>query len=143
MSALNRRITLLFVVVNLIAAGVLSAQDFSDTEVKQAVAVKQAEVEQTKALVAALAAPEAPSAPTAPVIPTRTISFKGPWSLDSGGTGSVLVIPTAELKIEELAAMTEDMSVMSRIFEKNLEQAHLPATRGTLFSYGHNPFTGL
>lgn len=143
MSTLNRRITLLFVVVNLVAAGVLSAQDFSDTEVKHAVAVEQAEVEQTKALVAALAAPEAPSAPAAPVIPTRTISFKDSWPFGSGGASSVLVIPTAELKMEELVTTTEDMSVMSRIFEKNLEQAHLQATRGTFLGYNHNPFAAL
>jgi hypothetical protein len=48
------------------------------------------------------------------------------------------VIPTAELKIEELAAMTEDMSVMSRIFEKNLEQAHVTTARGSLFVSSHD-----
>jgi hypothetical protein len=106
-------------------------------------AQRQIEVEKTKTLVAALAAPDVPNVPVDPVVPTRAISFKGPWLLGSGGVGSVLVIPTAELKIEELAAMTEDMSVMSRIFEKNLEQARLPATYGTLFGYSHNPFATL
>jgi hypothetical protein len=106
-------------------------------------AQRQIEVEKTKTLVAALAAPDVPNVPVAPVVPTRAISFKGPWLLGSGGVGSVLVIPTAELKMEELAAMTEDMSVMSRLFEKNLEQARLPATYGTLFGYSHNPFATL
>jgi len=52
--------------------------------------------------------------------------------LGAGGTGAVLVIPAAEMKTEDLVTVTEDMSVMSRIFEKNLEQAHIATTRGGL-----------
>ena len=38
----------------------------------------------------------------------------------TGGAGAVLVIPSAEMKAEELAAIMEDLSVMSRIFDKKL-----------------------
>jgi hypothetical protein len=36
-------------------------------------------------------------------------------------TGTVLVIPTLEMKAEDLAAITEDMTVMSRIIDSQLE----------------------
>jgi hypothetical protein len=46
------------------------------------------------------------------------------------GIGSILVIPAAQMKVEDLAAITADMSVMSRIFDKKLSQAHLTTERG-------------
>ena len=56
------------------------------------------------------------------------------------GSGGVLVIPVAEMKVENLAAITEDMSVMSRIFDKQLGQANVVTARGR---YGNiNPFLG-
>ena len=145
MNVLNRRITLLLTVVNLVVVGTLPAQNAtSDQEVQQALAAKQAEAAQrpmkveTRSLVAAPAAPTPPNAPAAPVAPARAVSFNSSWPLGSGGAGSVLVIPTAELKMEELAAMTEDMTVMSRIFGKNLEQARIPTARGSFFISGHD-----
>ena len=36
------------------------------------------------------------------------------------GAGTVLVIPTSEMKAEDLAAITEDMTVMSRIIDSQL-----------------------
>ena len=166
MNALTRTITLLFAVVNLVVAGVLPAQDASNEQINRAAAAKQAEVaqkqakavekqaeatqrqvevERTQALVAGMAPPTVPNAPAAPVAPARAVSFnKSSWPLGSGGAGSVLVIPTAELKMEELVTMTEDMTVMSRIFEKNLEQARIPTARGgSLFLSSHDPFAAL
>jgi hypothetical protein len=46
------------------------------------------------------------------------------------GSGAVLVIPAAQMKVEDLAAITTDMSIMSRIFDKKLSQARL-TTRGS------------
>jgi len=152
MNALTRTITitLLFVAVNLVVVGALPAQNASNHDIQQALAVReaevaqrQAEVERTQALVTAIAAEEPASAP-APAAPMPPlISFKGSWPLGTGGAGSVLVIPTAELKTEDLATMTEDMTVMSRIFEKNLEQARIPTARGSLFVSSHDPFAAL
>ena len=59
----------------------------------------------------------------------------------SGGGGGILVIPSAEMKVENLAAITEDMSVMSRIFDKQLSQLNEQTPGGTLFG-GLNPYFG-
>ncbi len=43
-----------------------------------------------------------------------------PTFLPHSDTGSILVIPTSEMKAEELAAIVEDMAVMDRIIDKQL-----------------------
>jgi len=48
------------------------------------------------------------------------------------GSGSVLVIPSDQMKIENLAEITEDMSIMSRIFNKKLSQTDIQTARGRL-----------
>ncbi len=57
------------------------------------------------------------------------------------GSGAVLVIPAAQMKVEDLAAITADMSVMSRIFDKKLSQARL-TTRGS-WPIGFDPLAAL
>jgi hypothetical protein len=54
--------------------------------------------------------------------------------LQYSGSGGVLVIPSAEMKVENLAAITEDMSVMSRIFDNKISQANLTTEQGKWFS---------
>jgi len=49
------------------------------------------------------------------VISTRLPSYHG--------TGSVLVIPSTEMKLEDIAAIMQDLSIMSRIFDKQLASA--------------------
>jgi len=44
--------------------------------------------------------------------------------------GTILVIPTDQMKAEDFSTIMEDMTIMSRIFNKNLQQAHLPAGGG-------------
>jgi hypothetical protein len=51
----------------------------------------------------------------------------------SGSGGGILVIPSAEMKVENLAAITEDMSIMSRIFDKQLSQSKEPNARGRMY----------
>lgn len=58
-----------------------------------------------------------------------------------GGSGGILVIPTSQLKLEDLAEITEDMSVMSRIFDKQLNQSNALTARGKLL-IGLNPYFG-
>jgi hypothetical protein len=169
MNALTRTIVLLLVATNLVVAGTLQAQNASNEQVQDAfaarkeaevaakvaqkqaeaaqkqvqVAQQQMEFERTQALVAALAAQEAATAPPAPVLPTPpSVSVGGLW-MSRSGAASVLVIPTAEIKTEDVVAMTEDMSVMSRIFETNLEQAHIATSRGGLFVSSRDPFSML
>jgi hypothetical protein len=59
----------------------------------------------------------------------------------SGGGGAVLVVPSAEMKLDNLAAVTEDMSVMSRIFDRKLNQSNVQAARGEAH-LDFNPFFG-
>jgi len=59
----------------------------------------------------------------------------------SGG-GAVLVVPAAELKVEDLATITEDMTVMSRIFDNKLSQARLTTGRRSWYVEDYNPFLG-
>ncbi|MBN1804718.1 MAG: hypothetical protein JW837_05665 [Sedimentisphaerales bacterium] len=53
--------------------------------------------------------------------------------LQHGGSGSVMVIPSAQMEIENLVAVNEDMNVMSRIFEKKLSQSNLITERERWF----------
>ncbi len=78
--------------------------------------------------------PEIPKIEVA--IPRVSIPF---WQ--HSGDGAVLVIPAAQMKVEDLAAITEDMSVMSRIFDNKLSQAHLTTGRASLFVV-LDPFSG-
>lgn len=45
--------------------------------------------------------------------------------LSSYATQTILVIPVDQIKQEDLAAITEDLGVLSRIFDKKLAQSHL------------------
>jgi hypothetical protein len=55
-----------------------------------------------------------------------------------GKTTEVLVIPSAEITTEEIATITEDMNIMSRIFEKNLQQDHININ--SMFFSSSDPF---
>ncbi|UCC96510.1 MAG: hypothetical protein JSW66_11775 [Phycisphaerales bacterium] len=126
---------------------VLAARKEADLAQKQAeVARKQADVARRQALVAKAAVassqpapPVVPSPPVPPEPPAVTVSapsieFSRSWSSRSSGAGPVLVIPSADIKPEEIFAITEDMNVMSHIFEKNLDQARIATARGSFFT---------
>lgn len=59
----------------------------------------------------------------------------------SGSTGTVLVIPSEQTRTENLLTINEDMSVMSRIFEKNIEQARISIARGNIYASRQDPFS--
>jgi len=62
--------------------------------------------------------------------------------LQHGGIGGgVLVIPSAEMEVENLAAITEDMSVMSGIFDKQLNQSKETNVKRRVYG-DFNPFLG-
>jgi len=61
----------------------------------------------------------------------------------SGSTGTVLVIPSGQTRTEDLITINEDMSVMSRIFQKNLAQARISTARSSIFVSRHDPFSML
>ena len=75
-----------------------------------------------------------------PEIPEIEVAIPHIPLLGHSHSGAVLVVPAAELKGEDLATITEDMSVMSRIFDNKLSQARLTTGRGSWYveqsSYG-------
>lgn len=109
-------------------------------------AQKQAEVMQKQVELAAAAAPIRPVVPVAPApvtpLPPSTgrldeisTMLKGlslPSQRQAGGT-AVLVIPSAEMTTQEFVSVTEDLNVMSRIFEDNLEKARISPVGTSLF----------
>ncbi len=146
--ALTRTI-IVFVTISLITAGFAFAQNAPDEEKqasKEALAAQkeaeaaqkqmeaaQKEMEAQRRQVEAaqkqfqLMIPEIPEIEVA--IPRVSIPV---WQHSS--SGAVLVIPATEIKTENLAAITEDMNVMSRIFDNKLSQARL--TTGGSWSIG-------
>jgi len=61
------------------------------------------------------------------------LRFNSRISLPHSGAGTVLVIPTSEMKAEDLATIVEDMTVMSRIIDSQLgkeESRHIWFTGG-------------
>jgi hypothetical protein len=167
MNTLTRTIVV-FAVASLISAGSLPAQNTLDENSREALVVqreaqiaqkeaaqkqvqaaqqqveagrRRAEVERTRAEISALAAQ--PAVPAASTSSASAISVRGPWSSLRGGDGAVLVIPSAEIEAEDVAAITEDMNVMSRILEKNLEQARIATARGGFFALNRDPLVTL
>lgn len=162
---------IVFATVNLITAGFALAQNVPDEEIQETskeaiVAQKEAEVAQKqmgaaqkeieteekqlqaqlKQLLAAQKKTVERQFPTPPTVPEYMYGAIAPrvsvpgWR-HSGG-GAVLVVPAAELKVEDLAAITEDMTVMSRIFAKKLGQARLTTVRSSWYVEDYNPFLG-
>jgi hypothetical protein len=142
------------VALTLLTACVVTARNVSDEEIQAAdveLQVQKAQLEQSKAEFAAALAQAQIVQPAAPVLPTTpmpatptqvteasdniyTLTTQGlSYGLQSGSTGTVLVIPSGQTKTEDLLTINEDMSVMSRIFEKNIEQAQLTMARGSIF----------
>lgn len=147
MNSLTRRITAL-VALNLLVSALAPAQDIPATEAREAevarkkagialrAAQRQAEEAQRqvdaaqKQRDAALAEAYVELAKTqaVPVVPETRISTstRRHWPSRSGsGVGAVLVIPSAQIKTEDIVRINEDMKVMSRIFEKQLDRARL------------------
>jgi hypothetical protein len=67
----------------------------------------------------------APESPRSVVVATSEVQQR--FDLEDQAPDTVLVVPTPELKPEALAAITEDMTIMCRIFDK----AVYPARRST------------
>ena len=158
MNTLTRTI-IAFVAINMITAGLAPAQNVSGEEVKDSFEIQAREAKVTAVLAQAQASgpmiPESIPSP-APAPPTKPASVAVEnvrLSLDrlladrlssrSGSTGTVLVIPSEQTKTEDLITINEDMSVMSRIFEKSLEQARISTVRGDIFVSRQDPYSML
>ncbi len=88
-----------------------------------------------------LVAVEQPVASNAPIQESRPVSVSA-WPSERSTAGAVLVIPSTEMKSEEILAIMEDTSIMSRIFDKNLGQQRLTATStGVFFDRNSDPWS--
>jgi len=64
------------------------------------------------------------------------------WPSERSTTGAVLVIPSTDMKSEDILAIMEDTSIMSRIFDRNLGQQRLTATStGVFFDRNSDPWS--
>ena len=95
-----------------------------------------------------------PAAPVPPTVPAPAPVQAVNQQLDSlmsslsfgsrsGGSGSVLVIPSEQTTTEDLLTINEDMNVMSRIFEKNLEQERVTTLTNNIFLPGRRNAYGM
>jgi hypothetical protein len=55
----------------------------------------------------------------------RATLSRSRWPYRSSSVSSVLVIPSAEIETKDLLTINEDVNVMSRIFEMNLQRARI------------------
>ncbi len=74
------------------------------------------------------------SSPRSAEVALRSALARSRYGSNNGSSG-VFVVPAAEISAEDLAAINEDVNVMTRIFEKKLRQANLlpPASPFPLF----------
>ena len=158
MNTVTRMIVVL-TVTTLVSTGFICAQEALDESSREALAAqREALVAQTQNLAAqreaavdrmpapvAQAAPQVPAIPPTPrSAPPPAIAVNGPWSsFRSGGTSPVLVIPSAEIQPEDVAAIAEDMNIMSRIFVKNLEEDRIAPARSGFLALSRDPLVTL
>jgi hypothetical protein len=150
MNALRRTITVL-IAFSLLTPGLTFAQDASEQEAREALlekleAAKRGTQEQaepahnlgrvsvgTKQTIESNVAPARSKEPVNQLLEILG-SQPNHWPHRSGGAASVLVIPSTEIATKDLLKIHEDLNVMSRIFEKNLqEDAHITPAGGRLF----------
>ncbi len=139
--------------LSLLAAGFAPAQNVSGEEVSE-VAVVFAQVQASgpaapaEPVLLSIPSSEAPPPISPPVAATSNMISFGiddalSFGLRSGSTGTVLVIPSEQTSTEDLLTINEDMSVMSRIFEKNLGYAPFPSGRPGFFGPRHDSLSML
>lgn len=136
---------IVFVAINLITAGFTFAQEVPEESpalpIEADVAQKTAQIaeRQMQAAQKQIEAAKNELRRMPPSTSATLSSLLSRMGWQYGRSSSVLVIPAAELKVEDLAAITEDMTVMSRIFDKKLSQGRL--ITGGSWSVGTNPLS--
>jgi hypothetical protein len=96
---------------------------------------------------AEFASVDAAPPPGPPPVPTASSDFsvgdsfavenRLPWATTRLYNEAVLVIPSTQMKPQDLLAIMEDMNVMARIFDKQLAKNHLIQGRDYRFFYSH------
>jgi len=141
----------------MLISGFATAQSASNGKSRDDMDINTREAEVTVMLAQAKAVPPvtpstAPSPPTPAPAPTPVqavsqdldsliSSFSFNSRSDSAGT--VLVIPSEQTTTQDLITINEDMNVMSRIFEKNLEQERVTTLTSSLFVPGRRERYGV
>ena len=169
MKTLNHTI-IAFVALSLLAAGFAPAQNVSGEEVRDSYGTQAREVKVAAVLAQAQTQTSPPGAPASIPSPSPSPSPahpNEPASVDdannllgltrnllnltrgvsygprSGSTGTVLVIPSEQTKTEDLLTINEDISVMTRILEKNIQQARIGTAPGNIHIHTQDPFAAL
>jgi len=138
----SKRITSVLLALSLLASGLTLAQDASEQEARDALvkklekqAEKQAKADHNHKGVNARTTEPKVSKPTLPrvepvrpLLRTASSSSRNRWSIQSSGVASVLVIPSAEIETKDLLTINEDLNIMLRIFETNLQKARIITT---------------
>jgi len=161
MKALTQTI-IVTIALSLLSAGVVAANNVSNGEIQAAaieLQAQKAQLEKSKAEFAVALAQAQISQPAVPVLPTTPTPEAPPvlptsvaaveksiyelndafsFGSQAGSSDMVLVIPSEQTTMEDLIAINEDMNVMSRIFETNLEQDHHAMARSGFFVSGRN-----
>jgi hypothetical protein len=120
----------------------VSSLVLSQTEVLPEVTAQEPEIDEPAAV--APVEPVLPSPPVppytgvnvvvptpAPLVRTKPVSMIGTMMSDSDKDGAILVIPTAEMKPDEIDAINEDLSIMARILDKSIGQRDTLRSRHT------------
>jgi len=138
-------------VFNLTVAGFILAQDAPEKELQKIeetltqketdIAQKAAEVAEKVAEVAqkAEAAAKEAKIQTGRALKQARLSLGLALSRQYDGAGTVLVVPTAETEPEDLAAITQDLNIMLRILDKELN----PDRRDRLSGFYWDKISGL
>jgi hypothetical protein len=80
-------------------------------------------------------------APITPIEENRRVAVSA-WPPERSAAGTVLVIPSTDMKSEDILAIMEDTSIMSRIFDRNLGQQRLTVTgTGVFFDLNTDPWS--
>ena len=103
-------------------AAVMKAQ--AEAQKQAELAQKQAEAAIKQAQANALAA-QAAVRNAAKNVDAGLLSLKSLGAMPAIGAGPVLVIPSAQMNPEDLTTITEDTNIMTRIFEKKLQEARI------------------
>ena len=146
--------TSIFIAIALVMSVPIRAQNSSENELEETIATARQDAEQSQNEAQAaqiedvmeyekarrdLNAASQPTLPTAAVDEVNAMSrqledLRLSFSAPSRSVEPILVIPTEDIKEEDLKTITEDMTIMSRLIDKKMQQANITPI-------GHSPFS--
>ena len=143
---------IVIVTLCMLTSGFAPAQIVPGEDTGDAIGIDSSDAGVTIMLAQAQTAPVTPSPTPSPPIPTAPATVSAPvqsvdkqldslissisFSSRSGSDNTILVIPSEQTTTQDLIAINEDMNVMSRIFEKNLEQERVTTFTSNIFIPG-------